>query len=172
MTEPRRTTKAELLADINTAWTILNAAIDKLTETQLTTPRDEQGWTVKDHLIHMAAWERSVVFFLQGKPREEGLGVPSSLYLRGDEDEINAVIQRQYRELPAAEALEQLRTTHRELMMLLRPLTDADLQQPYRHYLPDEPGEGDGPLAINVVYGNTAHHFRQHLAWIEALATT
>ncbi|MCB0189193.1 MAG: hypothetical protein KDE31_33215, partial [Caldilineaceae bacterium] len=51
----------------------------------------------------------------------------------------------------------------------LAPLTDEDLQKPYRHYLPDEPGEGDGPPAMNVVYGNSAHHFREHLAWIEAL---
>jgi hypothetical protein len=55
-------------------------------------------------------------------------------------------------------------------MLALQPLTDVDLQQPYRHYLPAEPGEGDGPPAFNVIYGNSAHHFAEHLAWIEALA--
>ncbi|MDW8327599.1 MAG: hypothetical protein RMK99_13640 [Anaerolineales bacterium] len=45
---------------------------------------------------------------------------------------------------------------------------DADLHKPCRHYLPDEPGAGDRP-AINVVYGNTAHHFAQNLGWIQAL---
>jgi hypothetical protein len=59
--------------------------------------------------------------------------------------------------------------TKAELLDLLQPLTDAELHKPYGHYLPDEPGDGDGPPAINVVYGNTAHHFREHLGWIEAL---
>jgi hypothetical protein len=68
-----------------------------------------------------------------------------------------------------AEVLEQFRDVHRQLMKLLGPLTDADLQKPYRHYLPAEPGDGDGPPAINLIYGNTAHHFSEHLAWIEAL---
>ena len=46
---------------------------------------------------------------------------------------------------------------------------DAGLRKPYRQYLPQEPGEGDGPLAINVIYGNSAQHFTEHRAWIEAL---
>jgi hypothetical protein len=56
--------KAELLADIEPAWAALNAALDRLTPTQMTTIKDGQGWTVKDHLIHLTAWERSIVFFL------------------------------------------------------------------------------------------------------------
>ena len=169
MTERQVMTKAELLADIEPAWAALNAALDRLTQTQMTTFADAQGWTVKDHLIHLTAWERSMVFFLQGQPRHIGLGVDEALYLEGNDDDINAVIHQQCKDLPVAEALEQFRDTHQQLMTLLQPLTDADLQKPYRHYLPDEPGEGDGPPAINLIYGNTAHHFTEHLAWIEAL---
>jgi hypothetical protein len=56
--------------------------------------------------------------------------------------------------------------TKAELPDLLQPLIDADLHKPYAHYLPDEPGDGDTPV-INYLYGNTAHHFREHLGWIE-----
>ncbi len=172
MSDHRVTTKAELLDAIDSVWPALNAAIDRLTEAQLATHHDGQGWTIKDHLIHLTAWERSVVFFLQGKPREEGLGVPSSVYLQGNDDKINAVIYQRCHELPVVEAVAQFRVVHQELMQLLQPLTDEDLQRPYRYYLPHEPGEGDGRPAINVIYGNTAHHFREHLACIEALANT
>jgi hypothetical protein len=65
----------------------------------------------------------------------------------------------------------QLHALQPTLLAALALLTDADLQKPYRHYLPDEPGEGDGPPAMNVVYGNSAGHFQEHLAWIEALVT-
>jgi hypothetical protein len=169
MAERPVTTKAELLTDIDRTWVALNTALDRLTEPQMTTLRDAEGWTVKDHVIHLTAWERSTVFFLQGRPRHEGLGVDETVYLNGTDDDINAVIYQQRKDLPLAEALAQFRRTHQELMALLQPLTDEALNRRYRHYLPDEPGKGDGPPAINVIYGNTAHHFAEHLTWIEAL---
>ena len=169
MAEPRVKTKAALLSDIERAWAALDTALGRLTEAQLTTPADAQGWTAKDHIIHMTAWERSVVFFLQDQPRHAGLGVDEALYRRGNADEINAVIYWQRHKLPLADALAQFRDVHQQLLALLQPLTDADLLKPYRHYLPAEPGEGDGPLAVNVIYWNTADHFSEHLAWIEAL---
>jgi hypothetical protein len=169
MTVRRVTTKAELLVDIEHAWTTLKTALDRLTETQMTMPQDEQGWTVKHHLIHLTFWERSVVFFLQGQPRHLGLGVAEALYLKGNDDEINAAIYQQHKDLPLSETLDQLRSTHQQLLKALEPLTDADLRKPYRYYLPEEPGEGDGPSALNVIYGNSAHHFAEHLPWIAAL---
>lgn len=169
MSERRVTTKEELLADIDRAWRDLQEALDRLTEAQMTALRDAQGWSVKDHIIHMGAWERSVVFFLQGRPRHEGLGVEEALYLKGNEDEINAVIQQQRQDLSLGEALSELREVHGQLLALLQPMSDADLQRPYRHYLPQEPGVGDGRPAINLIYGNSANHFAEHQGWIEEL---
>ena len=171
MTEQPISIKTELLADIERNWTALNAALDRLTETQLTTIQDAQGWTVKDHVIHMMRWERSVVYFLQRQPRHLGLGVEETLYLKGSDDSINAAIFQQTSSLALSDALLQFRETHQQLLGLLKPLTDADLQKRYREFLPDEPGDGGGPPAINVIIGNTAHHFAEHLGWIEALVS-
>jgi hypothetical protein len=169
VTEQRITTKARLLQDIEQSWSELNAALDRLTERQLTEIRDAQGWSVKDHIIHMTAWERSMLSFFQGRPRYEGLGVSGDVYLTGDDDRINAEVYRQTRDMPLNQALRQFREVHNQLLALLQPLSDADLHRPYSHYLPHEPGRGDGPPAINVVYGNTAQHFKEHLGWINAL---
>jgi hypothetical protein len=169
MSDQQVTTKAELLAEIEHAWTTLNEALDHLTEAQMSVPQDAQGWTVKDHLIHLTFWERSVIFFLQGQPRHQGLGVEETLYLQGNDNEINAAIYRQHKDLSVSETLAQFRSTHQQLLKALQPLTDADLQKPYSHYLPEEPGEGEGPAALNVIYGNSAHHFAEHLPWITAL---
>lgn len=169
MSQQSVTTKAALLAAIDPAWTALNAAIDRLSEDQLTARRDAQGWTVKDHLIHLTAWERSVIFLLQGKPRHDGLGVSADVYLHGDDDAINAAIYQQRRTLPLAEALAQFRAVHQQLMRMLQPLSDADIQQPYRHYLPNEPGDGGDRPVIDLISGNTVHHFAEHLAWIHSL---
>lgn len=169
MTEKRLgTTKTELLADIERNWTALNAALNQLTEAQMTTQPDAQGWTVKDHLIHMTRWELSVVAFLQGRPRHQALGVAETLYRRGSDDAINAVIHQETSAQPLRPALEQFQATHQRLLQLLEPLTDADLQKPYRAYLPEEPDASEAP-ALNVIYGNTANHFAEHRGWIEAL---
>ncbi|HEU0296530.1 MAG TPA: ClbS/DfsB family four-helix bundle protein [Anaerolineales bacterium] len=168
MNERQVSTKVELLSDIEQSWTRLNAALNQLTDAQLTTIQDAQGWTVKDHVIHLTRWERSVVFFLQGLPRHQGLSVEEALYLEGSDDAINAAIYQETREI-SLDALAQFRAIHQQLLQLLQPLTDDDLQKRYRDYLPQEPGDGDGPTAMNVIYGNTAHHFNEHLEWIEAL---
>ena len=47
--------------------------------------------------------------------------------------------------MPLDAALADLRSQHTQLIDALEPMTDADLQAPYRHFLPTEPGEGDGP---------------------------
>lgn len=169
MTDPPITTKTELLEAINYHWQAINQAIDALSEAQMSTIHDAQGWTVKDHIAHMAAWERSALFFLQGKPRHAGLGVEEALYLAEDEDRINAAIYQRQQATPLIEVLADFREVHRQLLAALEPITDSELMLPYRHFLPNEPGEGDGPPAINVVYGNSASHYQEHLAWMRAL---
>jgi len=169
MSQSRITTKAELLTAIERNWNAFNGALDQLTDAQWTAPRHAQGWTVMDHISHMAAWERSVVFLLQGKDRHTGLGVDKTLYRIGDYDAINAAVRQQHRELSPAEARHALRDVHGQLLDLLQPLSDADLHKPYAHYLPNEPSADEGPPVINVIYANTAHHFAEHLRWIQAL---
>ena len=163
------TTKEELLEHFHRDWSALATALARLSPTVMTTVRDEQGWTVKDHLVHLYYWERSALYFLQGKPRHQGLGVSERVYMSEDADIINDAIFQQHRTTPLDVAQAQLRALHAELLAALEPLGDDDLQKPYRHYLPDEPGEGDGPPAMNVIYGNSAGHFIEHLDWIEAL---
>ena len=169
MSTNRVTTKAQLMLEIEDGWLIINQAIDSLSKAQMTTLRDDEGWTVKDHIAHMTAWERSALYFVLGKPRHEGFGVEESVYLSEDEDSINADIYARQQSLTLPEVLADFRVVHSQLLTALQPLTDSELMLPYRHFLPDEPGEGEGPPGINVIYGNSAHHYLEHLAWMRAL---
>lgn len=160
-------TKAELLATIQASWTNLNIALDRLTDLQKTSLTDPQGWTVKDHLIHLSAWEHSVAFFLQGQPRHTGLGVDEAMYEMGSVDQVNQAIYQQRKDMPLSEALLQFKQVHQQLMKLVEPLSDADLQKPYQEYLPDK--IGDERTAMQVIYDNTTGHYEEHQGWIEAL---
>ena len=162
------TTKAQLFSVIQVAWDALQSFLAGHSETQMTTVHDEQGWAVKDHLTHIAAWEDSVVAFLQGKPRYEALGIDRALFESGSFDEMNEVIQRLRQPLSLPEAMAQLKNTHTRLMSLLGPLSDADLNLPVRHFLSSSP-DTDRRRAMDLIHDNTADHYTEHLAWIEAL---
>lgn len=168
MSEEYVTTKAELLAHIACDWAALQTLLNGLSAAQWMHPRNPDGWAVKDHVAHMAAWQRSVIAFLQGQPRHEALGVPQAVYLSYDEDAINAVIFAAHCDDPIDAVWADLTASHEEILRLLAPLSDEDLHQRYGHYLPAEEPEGGGSPALNVIYGNTAHHYRSHQAWIEA----
>ena len=166
-----RHSKAELLSEIEGAWTRLNDALECLTEAQMTDIRDPQGWAVKDHLIHIAAWERSVAVFLQGKPRHEGLGVDEQIYGTGDDDTINAAIQEQHKDGSLADALAEFREVHGQLLRLIEPLSDDDLYRANSDFQPEGSGERDERPVIGMIYGNTANHYREHQEWIESLVS-
>lgn len=164
-------TKTELVADIDAHWTVLNGTLDRLAETDMTAQQDAQGWTVKDHVSHLTAWERSARYFIQGKPRYQALGVDERLFLEGDEDKINAAIQERQRDTPVARVLDEFRQEHRQLMALLESLNDDDLQKTERDFYPDSPSQAAERTAISVIYSNTAHHYQEHQRWLEALIT-
>lgn len=167
MTEDNITTKGELLDVIDREWLALQSVLARLDAAQMTDVHDAEGWNVKDHLVHLAAWERSVVNLLQGEPRYAALGVEQSVYARHDFEEINAAIQARTAAITPQEAQAELEAVHGQLLALLEPLGDEDLNQPYYHYLPEE--ADDDRRTMDVIYGNSAHHFHEHLGWMAAL---
>lgn len=126
------------------------------------------GWAVKDHLVHIAAWEQSVIALFEGADRLTAMGVPDQRF--GETDAINAAVQSLHRNEPAQGSLAYFHDTHARLMTLLSRLTDADLQLPYRHYQPHgESFEGDARPALDWVAGNTYEHYAEHIHWINQL---
>ena len=112
MSEATITNKQALLTAIDQHWAALTTALDRLTPANFTAHQDDHGWTVKDHIVHLVAWERSVVYLLTGRPRHTGLGVDEALYLSGGEDAINAAITAANQQIGTAVALAELRAVH------------------------------------------------------------
>jgi hypothetical protein len=167
MTEPLITTKAKLVVSIASARTALMETLDQLTNQQMTDLHDPHGWTVKDHIAHLSAWEHSVVYFLGGRPRSAELKIDLSLYREGSDDEINAVLYQRSKEIPLEVVLEEFHEVYQELMKMLQGLTNADLQKTYGEYVAEE--GGDERIAIDVVYSNTTGHFKEHLDSIRGI---
>ena len=159
----------ELNRRIGVAWAALQDAIDGLDERQLSEVRDANGWAIKDHLMNLVPWQRSIVAALQRRPRYEGLGISEQQWRELDADGINGILFERYRDMPASDVLTALRNEHQQTLNVLASKTWEEVLLPYNHYLQDETDERfNGPI-LYWIMGNTAGHYDEHREWIEAL---
>jgi uncharacterized damage-inducible protein DinB len=160
-------TKTEFLTQLETWRTALWDFIDGLSEAQFTVQRDSGGWSIKDHLMHLAIWEKGMTALLHYQLRQEAMGLTTELWDSAGYDEFNDVIFQQHREKSVAEVLAALKSEQAAFDEVFAPLSDADLVKPYKHYQPEEI-DGDNPIYGNLV-GNTFGHYEEHLPWMQAL---
>lgn len=141
-------TRSELLQTIGREWDELRKTIEGIGEEQLTEPGPD-GWTIKDHLAHLAHWEIYLLAVLEGRDGR------AELFLEPDqkagEDEINAGLQKRDAALPLAEVRRRLDEAHANVIARLETLDEADLQ----HHMPH-------------IRGNTAEHLSEHRSWIRS----
>lgn len=161
-----RISKVELISRINTGWKQLQDYIATLNENQLTQPTDAAGWTVKDHLIHLAVWEDGMASLLQHQPRWERMGLPPESASSRDFDALNAKIQQANKGKSVAEVKQALADAHQHMLDALQPLDDADLYKNYNEYLVD-PTRDDA--VIHWVSADTYDHYEQHIPWMDAI---
>lgn len=156
----------ELLGEIDAEWTELQLFLDGLSPAQLTGPVDAVGWTAKDHLSHLAAWEGSLVALFQGKPRHEALGIDKPLFESDDYDASNAAIRQLHAGESIGEVLGNLNQTHEALLAELNKLSDDDLRKPQAAFLPDD-SDADGSYPVgSLVRGDTVEHYGEHQEYI------
>jgi uncharacterized protein (TIGR03083 family) len=152
-TDPK--TKAELLARMRTARARLETILAGLDEATLAAPGPE-GWSVKDHLAHLAAWERKVLANLVGRASHEALGVPEAVYKSGDWVQINEYVRAPDKDRPVAEVVAEFRRVY--------PIITQRVAE-----LPDEQLFGADDSLLNNIAGNTYGHDEEHRPWIEAV---
>jgi Protein of unknown function (DUF1706) len=155
-----------VLDPIEKSWQELSALVDSLGPEGLTITGAD-GWAIKDHLIHIAAWEHSLIALLEGADRRTAMGVGPGV---DETDAINDAVWSMHRDMTPDQALDYFRQTHAVLIKLLGTMSDADLQLPYNHYQPNDPRDpGDNRPALDWVAGNTYDHYAEHVDWINQL---
>jgi ureidoglycolate hydrolase len=161
--------KETLLRRIRESRASLEQVVARLSAEQLTAAGPD-GWAVKDHLAHVAAWEESLLALLDGRDRNQavGLSAAESVSANHDTDAINAVIYRRHRDRSASDVLATFHETHARVLAALDRLTDADLLRPYSHYQPNAQPLDPRPV-LGWIEGNTWDHYDEHAAWIRAL---
>lgn len=161
-------TKAELMEKIADSYEALQRTLSALDEATLARPNPADGWAIKDHLFHLAAWERGIARLLGHRSRYEGMGVTPEEWRGRQLDEINDLVYRRNREQPPAEALAAFRDAHAEMLDALAALSDADLRRPYTDFDPAATQFADRPI-VGWIIGDTFDHYDEHRQWIQAL---
>ena len=149
---------------IEASWTELVRLVNQVEEGGGLGRAGADGWTVKDHLAHIATWEHSLLALVEGHDREKALGLPEGVE---GIDNVNEAIRKRHETDTPDEVLGYFRDSHVRLLAALGKLGDADLQKPYSHYQPSDPDE-KRPVA-EWVAGDTYEHYAEHIRWINQL---
>jgi uncharacterized damage-inducible protein DinB len=149
---------------IDTGWARLVELVNQVEAAGGVSRAGADGWTVKDHLTHIAAWEHSLLALIEGHDRERAMGLSEAV--DGIDNE-NEAIRKLHENETEDVALAHFRDSHARLVSALGKLSDADLQKPYSHYQPTDPNE-KRPV-VGWVAGNTYEHYAEHIDWINQL---
>lgn len=153
-----------LMSRIEAGWTQLGELVNRVEDAAGLNTVGGDGWTVKDHLAHVAAWEHSLLALLEGRDRSGAMGLTEPME---EIDSINEEIRKLHANDTADEALGYFRDSHAKLMAAVGKLDDVDLQKPYSDYQPSDPDEKRPVEAW--VSGNTYEHYAEHVNWINQL---
>lgn len=159
------TNKDEVVQYITAAYDEMNALIGSLSPDELTRP-GEEGWSIKDHLAHLAAWEAGIVALLNHQPRWDAMGLSEEIFVQQGAS-INDLIHERVTRLSLDEVRAWFTDAHTAMLDTLSRLTWEDLNRPYADY-GNHPSRGDQPVGAFVA-GNTYGHYAEHIEYMRAL---
>jgi hypothetical protein len=166
---PYPTDKASVLERIERSWATLDEAMAGLSDERMRASGPD-GWTVKDHLAHVAGWNLSLAALLERRHRQAALALEG--FSTTDWDGQNDVMLRRHRALVPDEVRALLLGSRLTVLSALCGLTDADLSRPYREYQPHDlrtsPPTSDDPVVCWII-GSIEDHVEEHLGYIRPL---
>jgi hypothetical protein len=153
-------TKTILLLDAEKQRDQLAAMLGGMSREQLLWP-GAYGWSAKDHLAHLAEWERLLLYWYDAGARGENPPVPAPGYTWATIDGLNKEIYDRHRDDQLEHVLADWQSTSRQLITLTQGISEADLFTVGRY-----PWTGRGTLA-SFVYECGANHYRWSMVEIK-----
>jgi hypothetical protein len=160
-------TKAGLIERINDAWSALEGEFSDSEEEALTTLGGD-GWSVKDHLAHLEAWERYLLALLERRSPSTALGIDLATIRSTEDDPLNELIREPTKTQSLAQVLADLRNTHERLLAAIATLPEDDLERLAADYQPDELADDPDSIARWITH-ICDEHMREHIEWLQRL---
>lgn len=159
------TTVSDLFLRIARGRAQLEEWIATLGGAKLSTPAKD-GWAIKDHLAHLAAWEAGTAALLRGESRYAAMGANLGALAPSDFEGINRQIYSLNKDKSTEQVLDYFHEAHVGLQNELARLSDEDLQRPYSHFQPNDLREDSANPILGWIIGNTYGHYDEHIGWI------
>jgi hypothetical protein len=154
--------KASLLMRIEAAFKAVLDVLEERDDPALLEAVGSGGWTLKDSLAHIAAWERILLeFHMGGEAFETVIGLDGAVYRVTPYDVINAHLHARYKNMPPGEVRRLVLDTHARLITALENFPEDELYQPHPAL---SVGEAARLNWIDYITANTYEHYEEHLA--------
>jgi hypothetical protein len=148
--------KAELINAIEREWDMLQDLIAKLDPARVQIA-DDEGWSPKDHIAHLAEWIRILMgFYMDLRRAHEVMGVAPEVTQAWDFEARNQLLLERSRRLSAEQVFDEFGRVYAELMARLNGMSFDDLMNPQHPFDPAR-----RPLLLYVLRG-TSEHFAEH----------
>lgn len=153
-------TKSDLLAAIRRERAALDQLLAPMDEAHMLAAARNDGWTAKDILAHITAWEQRVLAWLDrwratGRPQRPEPGVTW--------DKGNWLNDRDYeaaKAMPPADVRSEAASSYAAILLTVAALSDEELAA--------RPEGPEGPSWSWIVGANTYEHYLEHREEIEA----
>jgi hypothetical protein len=162
--------KEHILAALREKFDNWVALLASLSEEQITTASFDLGWSIKDVIAHLWAWQQITIARLQGGLNDREPDYPKWIVenienWEGDSDRVNALTFETQHEKSWSEVYQTWRNGYLQLMELGAKFSERDLLDgdkfPWLH--------GYSQAAILIAsYDHHQEHFEKLKRWLEA----
>lgn len=159
--EPTPQNKSELISQIERSRGALLDLVHRFSEAQRVLP-GPNGWSIKDHLAHLAAWEAGMAARILDRPRWEAMGLSKEDLIGKNVEEINEKIFKRYKDTPLEQVEAFFDLAHQLMLAALEQTRDKDLSKRY----PTRSDPTEGATLLSFIAGDTYEHYREHVEWI------
>jgi hypothetical protein len=143
--------KEQIIERLENRWVDFQRSFERLTESQMTLPGPDGGWSIKDILVHVRAWEVEALKYLP--TIVEGQRLPRYKDMYGGIDAFNAMTHDTNKDLPLKTVLADMDDTHKRLMAYLRSTPEEYFKS--------------GTRFIRRLSADTYNHYPEHIEMIK-----
>jgi hypothetical protein len=140
--------------------------IDTIDDAALTAPGPDGGWSIKDHMVHVGAWEHWLLALFERRDRLAAMGAPG---VDRDVDSVNAAVWQKHRHDSLEQARAYFDDAHDQLMAVLKAQSTEDFERPYKSFFPQAEGDSPTQPVLVAVAANTYEHYDEHITWIREM---
>ena len=152
--------KHDLLANIGRERTALDILLTPLDDEAMLGPARNDGWTAKDMLAHLTAWEQRVLRWIE---RWRATGEPGRPEVGVTWEDFDGLNERDYaaaKEQSLTDVRREARESYKAVAGAVDAMSDDELAV--------RPETADGPSWSWIIGANTYRHYKEHHKEMEA----